>query len=296
MGIHQLMIIVPMLYLTILNPEVNIDESIEYYYHYYEEIIDEEKKEELYNEIPGISEGVSRFSENSLVLSEGVASEEVYRLKKFFKDIGYTDISLDYYYNNYTKEIVRKYQKEKGLTSDGIVGPATYNSINNDLQIHKIILPEMKIEFNSEVPKSKWILLNKTNNTLYYLNGSDLINKYPVATGKEISLTPEGKFKIVVKLKNPAWGGAGRNDPVAGGAPNNPLGKRWMGLSVGGGGQYGIHGNSNSSSIGKYVSLGCIRMGNPDIENLYELVDKGTPVWIGRENKLRDFGIVFNMD
>ena len=37
MGIHQLMIIVPMLYLTILNPEVNIDESIEYYYHYYED-------------------------------------------------------------------------------------------------------------------------------------------------------------------------------------------------------------------------------------------------------------------
>ena len=43
------------------------------------------KKRGVYNEIPGISEGVSRFSENSLVLSEGVASEEVYRLKKFLK-------------------------------------------------------------------------------------------------------------------------------------------------------------------------------------------------------------------
>lgn len=298
MGIHQLLIIVPILSLSITSPQIStsIDDTIDSYYEYYIDNIEESKIHEIHVEDPIIIGEISKFNEVSLILSEGIASEEAYRIKSFLKGMGYTGISEDYYYDNKTKEAIRDYQKNKGLISDGIVGSNTYKSINNDLQIHKILLPEMKIQFNSEVPNSKWILLNKTNNTLYYLNSTELIGKYPVATGKQMSLTPEGKFKIANKLKNPAWGGAGRNEPVAGGAPNNPLGKRWMGLSVGGGGQYGIHGNSNSSSIGRFVSLGCIRMHNHDVESFYELVNLGTAVWIGNEGKLEDFGIIFNME
>lgn len=298
MGIHQLIIIIPIISMTITSPQINtsIDERVNGYYDYYIESNEETKVQEFFIEDSSPAGEVSQFNENSILLSQGIASEEVYRLKSFLKDMGYTGILEDYYYDKETKDLVREYQKNNRLVSDGIVGLDTYKSINNDLQIHKIILPEMKIEFNSKVPDSKWIMLNKTNNTLYYLKGTELIEKYPVATGKQMSLTPEGKFKIVIKLKNPAWGGAGRYEPVAGGAPNNPLGKRWMGLSVGGGGQYGIHGNSNSSSIGRFVSLGCIRMNNYDIESFYEQVDLGIPVWIGNEGKLEDFGIIFNME
>ena len=66
-----------------------------------------------------------------------------------------------------------------------------------------------------------------------------------------------------------------------------------MGLSIKGGGSYGIHGNSDKESIGKYVSLGCVRMYNQDVEILYQLIDKGTAVWIGNEIKLKEYGILF---
>ena len=43
-------------------------------------------------------------------------------------------------------------------------------------------------------------------------------------------------------------------------------------------GNYGIHGTNNPESIGGYVSNGCIRMKEKDVEALYDLVEPGTPV------------------
>lgn len=142
--------------------------------------------------------------------------------------------------------------------------------------------------------KGDMIIINKSTNTLYFFKNDKLHKVYPVATGKTASLTPDGKFKVVVKYKNPAWGGAGISPPIPGGAPNNPLGKRWIGISYGGGNKYGIHGNSNPKSIGTYASLGCVRMFNEDVEKLYEIVKINTPVWIGPEEKLMEYGIKFD--
>ena len=52
-----------------------------------------------------------------------------------------------------------------------------------------------------------------------------------------------------------------------------------MGLSIPHG-NYGIHGTNNPSSIGGYVSNGCIRMYNHDVEELFPRVSIGTPVEI----------------
>jgi len=57
------------------------------------------------------------------------------------------------------------------------------------------------------------------------------------------------------------------------------LGSRWLGLSIPGG-RYGIHGTNNPASIGGYVSNGCIRMHNRDIEEIFPRVEIGTPVEI----------------
>jgi len=59
--------------------------------------------------------------------------------------------------------------------------------------------------------------------------------------------------------------------------PGNPLGTRWMGLSVPG---VGIHGTPDAASIGYSASHGCIRMRIPDAEWLFEHVSEGTPVFI----------------
>lgn len=252
-------------------------------------------KEEIIEEVE-----ITKFRIDGLMLREGIISEEVLRLKKFFIAKGYEGLSEDYFFDQRTKEIVMDYQRENGLVPDGIVGIKTFIRINEDMEENKILILAKELIFsmdncqeNIDVPEGNFIVINKDNNTLYHLYNREVVKTYPVATGKNPKYTPEGKFIIVTKFINPAWGGAGRYKPIRGGAPNNPLGRRWMGLNIGGGGVYGIHGNSDKNSIGRYISLGCIRMFNEDVEELYDLIDLGTPVWIGTEEKLKEFGIIF---
>ncbi|MFS0724035.1 L,D-transpeptidase family protein [Paenibacillus sp. 1P07SE] len=114
------------------------------------------------------------------------------------------------------------------------------------------------------------IVVNKKTNKLAFFEGGKLVQEYTVATGLTPDLTPEGKFKIVNKIKNRPY----YKEGIKGGDPTNPLGDRWIGLDVNGtkGTTYAIHGNNNERSIGKYVSAGCIRMHNKSIHELFEKV------------------------
>lgn len=143
-----------------------------------------------------------------------------------------------------------------------------------------------------EPPASgKWIVINKTKRILTLYEGSKVIQKYPVAVGNPPSRTPEGKYTIVSKVINPSWGGGGYAEPVKGGVPENPLGYRWLGLSYKNGSTLGIHGNNSPYSIGKNVSHGCIRMINSDVTQLFTIVPRSAPVWIGTDAKLREWGV-----
>ncbi len=139
--------------------------------------------------------------------------------------------------------------------------------------------------------KGKWIVINKSKRILTLYEGNTVIYKYPIAVGNPPSLTPDGKFKIVTKIVNPAWGGGGYAKPVKGGIPANPLGYRWLGLSYKSGGDIEIHGNNSPYSIGENVSRGCIRMINSDVEQLFEIVPISTHVWIGTDERLKKWGI-----
>ncbi len=63
----------------------------------------------------------------------------------------------------------------------------------------------------------------------------------------------------------------------------NPLGEGYIGLKRSFGlpddGSYGLHGTSDPTSIGKSVSHGCVRHQNADLERLWPLVHRGTPVY-----------------
>ena len=51
------------------------------------------------------------------------------------------------------------------------------------------------------------------------------------------------------------------------------------------GSKYGIHGTNQPSSIGKYISQGCIRMKKNDVEYLFDRIPIGTKVWIVKSKK-----------
>ncbi len=138
----------------------------------------------------------------------------------------------------------------------------------------------------------KWISINKTKRILTLYEGDKAVQKYPVAVGNPPSRTPEGKYTIVSKVINPSWGGGGYAKPVKGGVPENPLGYRWLGLSYKNGSTLGIHGNNSPYSIGKNVSHGCIRMINSDVTQLFTIIPRSAPVWIGSEAKLKEWGVI----
>lgn len=116
------------------------------------------------------------------------------------------------------------------------------------------------------------IIVDRSQNMLILKSDEDILKTYSVSTGMNGS-TPVGTFKTVNKLKDPVWYKTGAVVPS--GSPENILGSRWIGLSVAG---YGIHGTTQPENIGKSITAGCIRMREPDIQELYAIVPIGTEV------------------
>lgn len=122
------------------------------------------------------------------------------------------------------------------------------------------------------------IIINIPSCTLELYKNNTLVREYPVGVGKPSTPTPIGKFFVTEKEVNPCWYPPGKDYVVPSG-PDNPLGYRWMGFAP----LYGIHGTNAPWSIGFAVSNGCVRMQEADVEELFELIDCETPVFIEYE-------------
>ena len=75
---------------------------------------------------------------------------------------------------------------------------------------------------------------------------------------------------------NRPWAGSYAGRTVPGGAPDNPLKARWLGIAGG----VGIHGTAEAWSIGSSASHGCIRMRVPEVIDLFGRVPVGSQVLI----------------
>ncbi|MCF7869968.1 MAG: L,D-transpeptidase family protein [Candidatus Omnitrophica bacterium] len=118
------------------------------------------------------------------------------------------------------------------------------------------------------------IVIDKSQNLLFLKRDGKIFKTYIVATGTD-GRTPGGEFKIINKLVKPTWYKAGAI--VLPDNPDNILGSRWMGIDKKG---YGIHGTTKPESLGQQVTLGCVRMSNKEVEELYDIVSVGTEVII----------------
>ncbi|WP_226037716.1 L,D-transpeptidase family protein [Aquibacillus saliphilus] len=121
----------------------------------------------------------------------------------------------------------------------------------------KLIIPGFPLP--EEIPYS--IIIDLSDRTLTLLLNGQIQKIYPVGVGRMLHETPIGDFIIINKAPN----------------PGGPFGTMWMSLSKK---YYGIHGTNDPSSIGSYVSRGCVRMYNSDVEELASIVPIGTPVRI----------------
>lgn len=128
-----------------------------------------------------------------------------------------------------------------------------------------------------------YLTLDRANYTLRLWKDLKLAKTYTVAVGQVGLETPEGLYHIQNKQVDPTWhvpesdwAGdlAGQSIPPG---PSNPLKARWMGIFEGA----GIHGTDDTGSLGTAASHGCVRMAVPEVEELYDRVDVGTPIYIG---------------
>jgi hypothetical protein len=124
------------------------------------------------------------------------------------------------------------------------------------------------------------IVVSLEDHKLALVEDGQVKKVYPVAVGKSSTPSPAGTFTIARRVMNPTYSHNGKVVPPG---PGNPVGTRWMGLSIRG---YGIHGTNEPRSIGKAASHGCIRMAKADLEELYPLVEVGDTVeLVGQRNE-----------
>jgi lipoprotein-anchoring transpeptidase ErfK/SrfK len=125
------------------------------------------------------------------------------------------------------------------------------------------------------------IIIDTPNTYLYLTIGHGKAIRYGIGVGRE-GFTWSGTEHISRMKQWPDWFPPQemiKRQPylprfMAGGV-TNPLGARAMYL---GNTQYRIHGTNQPSTIGTFVSSGCIRLTNEDVEDLYSRVTIGTTV------------------
>ena len=116
------------------------------------------------------------------------------------------------------------------------------------------------------------IIISIPDRKLAVMEDDRVLRVFETAVGAPKSPSPTGTYKIINSIADPTWYTKGKIVPPG---KCNPLGTRWLGLSVKG---YGIHGTNVPSSIGRNASHGCIRMRNRDVEELFKMVAVGDQV------------------
>jgi lipoprotein-anchoring transpeptidase ErfK/SrfK len=141
-------------------------------------------------------------------------------------------------------------------------------------------LRRQEVAFATKEPAGT-IVVDTSNTHLYYVLGGGRAIRYGVRVGRD-GFTWNGVQKISRKAEWPDW-----HPPTEmierqpylprfmAGGPGNPLGARamYLGSTI-----YRIHGTNQPSTIGKFVSSGCIGMLNEDVSDLFERAKVGTRV------------------
>jgi lipoprotein-anchoring transpeptidase ErfK/SrfK len=188
----------------------------------------------------------------------------------------------------YTYPQEQAYPQDQGY-SQGYARPG-YASQESQASDEDAALPDRLrkqiVSFDRSEPAGT-IVIDTNNTYLYYVLGQGRAIRYGVGVGRE-GFTWSGVQSVSRKAEWPDWHPPAEmiaRQPylprfVAGG-PGNPLGARAMYL---GSSEYRIHGTNDPTTIGKFVSSGCIRLTNEDVTDLFSRVNVGAKVVVLPKN------------
>lgn len=192
-------------------------------------------------------------------LLEGTEHPVITEIQQALAAIGLYHSSLSGVLDTQTSEAIASFQESQQLAVTGTLTPITYSRLQKAAT--EEITPIKKEIRASAFLQGANILITKSSRQLTLFSGNTPYRHFPVAIGKPSTPTPVGNFAIATKVLYP--GGV--------------LGACWMGLSLD---SYGIHGTNAPWLIGQMVSHGCIRMHNPNAQEVFNLIGIGTPVYI----------------
>lgn len=188
-------------------------------------------------------------------LGLGARGEDVLELHRQLKEAGYPVDEANPVFTAVTRQALVALQESVGLEVTGLADRATIIALGPRLVIN----------------------LDRFSLVLERPGKPD--RRWTIAAGSSEHPTPTGRFYVYEKVIDPTWlppdsEWAKDAKPIEPG-PDNPLGTRWIGLDWG---SVGIHGTNAPWTVGSAVSHGCMRMETAEVEELYELVEVGTPV------------------
>jgi lipoprotein-anchoring transpeptidase ErfK/SrfK len=111
--------------------------------------------------------------------------------------------------------------------------------------------------------------LNNYRLTLWL--GERYAGRFAVGIGSEQPITA-GEYVVETKIKNPTYYGS--EVTLAADDPANPLGEYWIGL----GGNVGLHGTIDPQSAGVASKEGCVRLGERDVQDVFDILTIGSRV------------------
>jgi lipoprotein-anchoring transpeptidase ErfK/SrfK len=158
--------------------------------------------------------------------------------------------------------------------------PPDYQPEEGDVKELPGHLKRQLVDYPTKQPAGT-VIIDTARTSLYFVLGNGKAVRYGIGVGRE-GFTWAGEERISRMAEWPDWHPPAEmieRQPylprfMAGGAAN-PLGARalYLGKTI-----YRIHGTNQPSTIGQFVSSGCIRLLNEDIEDLYGRVNVGTRV------------------
>ena len=145
------------------------------------------------------------------------------------------------------------------------------------------------VDYQTKEPAGT-IIIDTPNTYLYLVIGDGKALRYGIGVGRE-GFTWSGAERVTRMLEWPDW--TPPEEMIArqpylprfmAGGETNPLGARalYLGNTI-----YRIHGTNQPSTIGTFVSSGCIRLTNEDVMDLHRRVRVGTPYWYCRDERPR---------
>ena len=183
------------------------------------------------------------------------------------------------------------------FTGIDLASSSKAGGIGKQIQTSKSNISALQAKISDLLPDKPYIIVNTTDNRFELRNSKDTIRTGVCSTGKDVLLlgpkgkkwlfkTPKGMFSVLLKRKDAPWikpdwayieegvkpPSARSEDRIEWGS----LGKYQISI----GDNYMLHGTLYKRFLGLPVTHGCVRLGDEDLEVIFNSLEKGSKVFI----------------